>query len=644
MKVQTHYVGCILTALISIPLLASAWIAYSYIGDMWEWRPWLILTAIPHLPDDQWQLSLKVGVVAAIAFGAFLLWMFDGTVFGVKSSGIHGTASWATKKDIKEAKLAEPWGVVLGRSDGTILRTNSPDYANIFLSAPPRAGKGIGVIIPTLLEYPGSFIVYDVKGENYEQTARRRHALKDRVRVFCPFSMTLEGGHKIEHRSHGFNPLIPIAANPDLEDRITEIDILAGSLLSTTNSREEGLLSSGREIFKAVCAIVCAEPNPSLGRVVDLLTPEQPDAGDVADMQGHFSTLAERAPDPLSRQALIAASANKNENNALYLSVLFDAGLNAWRNPAIRRATETHDFDFENLRRIPTSIYIMVPTPYKKTIAPVTRLFFQLALRTLQKRLPDKEDEPLPVLFMIDEFHSLGHMKEVLDAPTVIPGYGGRIVTVVQTPASLDEIYGRDAARIFLDVSQLQIYMTPNDTTTREMVERKLGYRTQVSKSVSSKSFGTMEDRSQNLSEIKRPLMSADDVGKMPSHKQVITIQGRSPVYADRIRYYEDKHFKDIHAGQMNLPWPTDNVPVVKTAAVMNIADFLKPREQSSGNASAEQNSTPTETPYSKFCAAIPTTLRSDLDTLAETAKHVGDDEAAASVEAVRSRGTDTRG
>lgn len=563
----------------SIPLFAAAWIAYRYLGSLDAFRPWLLLTSYGRLSPEQWTLSWQLGLVGSIGLGALLLWALEGLVLGVVSSELHGSASWSKPKDLLAAKLLQNWGVVVGRmAEGRkslILRTHAPDYSNVFLSAPPRAGKGAGVIIPTLLEYPGSFIVYDVKGENYDHTARHRLAMGDRVRVFSPFSLTLESGHALDGRSHGFNPLIPIASNRDLEERITEIDLMASSLLSTSNKKEEGLLSSGREIFKAVCAIVCDEAeNPSLGKVVDLLSPQAPKPGEVADLQTHFAMLAERAPDPLSAQALNAASANKNENNALYLSVLFDCGLKAWRNPAIRRATETHDFDLDHLRAFPYAIYIIIPTPYKETASPVVRLFFQLALRTLQKRIPDKRTEPLDVLFMIDEFHSLGAMKEVLAAPTVLPGFGGRIVTVVQTPASLDEIYGRDAARIFLDVTQLKIFMTPNDNTTKRMIEETLDYRTMMSKSVSSKSLGARDPRSQSYSEIKRPLMSADDIGTMPSDKQVVTIQGRKPAYADRIRYFEDPYFKAIHDAQDGMPWPTGDIPVVKDTMVTRADDF----------------------------------------------------------------------
>jgi len=599
-RVRTHHFGVVVAALITIPLFAAAWIAYRYLGSLEQFRPWLLLTSYGRLSSEQWALSWQLGLVGSIGFGAFLLWAFEGLVLGVVSSELHGSASWAKSKDLSRAKLAQNWGVVIGRMaegrNSLILRTNAPDYSNIFLSAPPRAGKGAGVIIPTLLEYPGSFIVYDVKGENYDHTARQRLAMGDRVRVFSPFSLTLESGHALEGRSHGFNPLIPIAANPDLEDRITEIDLMA----SKRSARSFAMKKRPRLLEKS--SIFCRLKRPN------------------------------RARSPIFRPISRCWRAGRRilsprKRSMLRVPTRIDCGLRAWRNPAIRRATEAHDFDLDHLRSFPYAIYIIIPTPFKETAAPVVRLFFQLALRTLQKRIPDKRTEPLDVLFMIDEFHSLGAMKEVLAAPTVLPGFGGRIVTVVQTPASLDEIYGRDAARIFLDVTQLKIFMTPNDNTTKRMIEETLGYRTMVSKSVSSKSLGARDPRSQSFSEIKRPLMSADDIGTMPSDKQVVTIQGHKPVYADRIRYFEDEYFQDIHDAQDGMPWPTGGIPVVKDTIVTRADDFLAMPGSVSSRAGPETLNSVEENPAPPIADGVgqgaPPSAQNSVGLLSESSRAV---------------------
>lgn len=229
MKVKTHHFVCIFLALLTVPLFASFWISYKILGDIYLFRPWLILTEYNSLPADSSSMALKAGFVGALAIGALLMYLFEGVIFGVKTTDSHGDARWSTRREAKTANLMQSWGVVLGKygrpkSSAPILRTNEVDFSNILLSAPPRSGKGVGVIIPTLLEYPGSVIVYDVKGENYERTARMRKSLGDEVYVISPFDMDLEHtpehGHELHRKSHSFNPLIEIKEMEDLEDRL----------------------------------------------------------------------------------------------------------------------------------------------------------------------------------------------------------------------------------------------------------------------------------------------------------------------------------------------------------------------------------------------------------------------------------------
>ena len=471
MKLRTPHLMLVGGAALMVPLIAAGWIAWRELGSLEAWRPWLLLSGWGRLGAAEWWMALQVGVVGAVALLALGLHFFGGLLLGIGTSDLHGSSHWADRRALERASLLAGWGVVLGRfGEGRrseVLRTNAPDYANVLLSAPPRAGKGVGVLVPTLLTYPGSLIVNDMKGELFELTARARAARRDRLRVFCPFDVELEGGQRIEGRSHGFNPLIAIKADPDLENRTTEIDVLARALLSPlAPGRDEGLLSSGREIFKAACAIVVAEEEtPTLGRVVDILTPEIRDGEKLADMQSHLAILSDRAPDPASHNVLRSASANDNKNLALYMTVLGDAGLNAFRDPHIRRATTANEIDLDALRAVPTSIFLIVPDGYKETCAPVVRLLMQLAIKTLMKRRPGP-DEQLPVLFAIDEFHSLGKMDVMVQAPTVLPGFGGRMITVIQSPASLDAIYGAAAARVFLDVCQAKVFMGANDAQT----------------------------------------------------------------------------------------------------------------------------------------------------------------------------------
>ncbi len=81
----------------------------------------------------------------------------------------YGSARWATRREVAAAGLLATDGVTLGRLGHRDLRHDGPEHVMAF--APTRSGKGVGLVIPTLLSWTGSTVVHDIKGENWELTA-----------------------------------------------------------------------------------------------------------------------------------------------------------------------------------------------------------------------------------------------------------------------------------------------------------------------------------------------------------------------------------------------------------------------------------------------------------------------------------------
>ena len=97
-------------------------------------------------------------------------------------SNVHGSARWAQKQDIIEAGLLPrpdeaPTEISVytgGWVDPKMKRVlylthGGPEHILAF--APTRSGKGVGLVIPSLLRWAGSVLVYDIKGENYQLTS-----------------------------------------------------------------------------------------------------------------------------------------------------------------------------------------------------------------------------------------------------------------------------------------------------------------------------------------------------------------------------------------------------------------------------------------------------------------------------------------
>ena len=107
----------------------------------------------------------------------------------------HGSARWATLRDLVRGKALGGGGLIVGKAYGQFIRFKG-DGA-VMVCAPQGRGKGVGVVIPNLLEHLGSVIVTDPKGENFAVTQRHRSTLGPVYR--------LDAIHP--HESDFFNPL-----------------------------------------------------------------------------------------------------------------------------------------------------------------------------------------------------------------------------------------------------------------------------------------------------------------------------------------------------------------------------------------------------------------------------------------------------
>lgn len=575
-------------AFLSIPIWGSLYMAYEFRGGVGQFNPIdfprLAINALWGVDTSLFGDVLRAALLGALVVFVGLLFLFEGVIKGVDGTDSYGSARWAAKHELRKAKLVEPWGVAFGKfgkpsSSAKCLMVNSELFSNILVSAPPGSGKTAGIVIPTLLKLPHGFMVYDIKGEIYEATARHRLAMGDQVKVFAPFDMDLEDtdehGHSLRKVSHGFNPLIDIAAIEDIEERLIKIQTLATALLSARSHNDAHLLDDGKRIFIAATSIVCADKSkvPTIAEVSRLLAPLVNDEGETVDYKSTFLALADRAPDPISRDNLMKAAGQDNKSLGIYMAVLQGAGLQAWDNPAIVRATQSNDLDFSKLRTVPTSFYLCIPSQHKEVTAPVVRLMMQWAIEALQERKPKRGGRAMPFLFMIDEFHSLGKMQSLADAATLLRGFGGRLCIIVQTPASLRALYGPDTAEIFMDTIQLRIWMAPNSDKTKKELSDALGMKTIAKRSVSAKRIGEFGDQSHSYSETGRALMTPEELGRLDDKKLIVTMQNGYPAMVNKIRYFEDKHYAPIWKAQDKMPWP--ELPVIKSKVVKTYGEFL---------------------------------------------------------------------
>src|SRR6516162_456722 len=145
---------------------------YSYLYPPWAIIDWWSKWHATYPSMFAQPLQVGGGLAAALVI-AYSIHVVTRAQSLREYSDIHGSARWAKLSDIKKAGLLQPEGVYVGEwKNGSkiyALRHNGPEH--VLCYAPPRSGKGVGLVIPTMLTWPHSAVVTDVKCEIFELTA-----------------------------------------------------------------------------------------------------------------------------------------------------------------------------------------------------------------------------------------------------------------------------------------------------------------------------------------------------------------------------------------------------------------------------------------------------------------------------------------
>ena len=457
-----------------------------------------------------------LGISFLVAFASS--GVLTATLFRTSKPGWYGDARWAKLSEIRAATLLDNTGLLLGKAGGQYLINNEPIHT--IVAAPTRSGKGVGFVIPNLLNWSGSIVVLDIKKENYEITAGYR-SQHQAVFMWAP----------MDERSHKYNPFDFISSHP--AHRITDLQKLSTILAPHSGRGETMWVEEARSLFIGLTLLTLDNPKVphTIGQVYRTLMSET-DLYQVAKL-----ALEQRTPplDPICRQ-LLASFKNKADKERSGVKSSLTAALALWANPNIDAATSSSDFNLSNFRRQRTTVYVGVGQDQLLTLAPLLNLFFQQAVSELSKRLPGK-DEPHQVLFLVDEFAMLGSMPTLATGLALLAGYKIRIMVVVQGLGQLEEIYKKTGTEGILQNCALQIFFASNDESTTHYIAGRLGTKTVQTQ---SRSQGHNWETSTSRNHISRPLLAPEEIRRLNPNKAIIFKETTRPILADKIRYYKD--------------------------------------------------------------------------------------------------------
>lgn len=484
--------------------------------------------------------------------------------------------------------------------DSGVLEYNEDGH--ILTIAPTRAGKGAGQILPNLILYAGSTLVVDIKRENYDITADHRRTFFDGATVhkFAPF----------DDDTARYNPLDFIRVNDDgsassytFDDARLLSDMLVGS-----KSTETFWDIEARGIVTMLLCYVATRYRPGHGdrvmhKVVELLFPQP--------LEGDSTPPFDRT----IRQVQIAADMNNDTVLAAFVTQFLEhedkvragilstcrSAMSIWLSPRLQDATAASDFSFSDLKMsmcrpeaenpAPTTIYLVIPPEYLSEYRPVLRMMVGLAAAEMTRgHLWATEENlaagweaslPCPVLFILDEFPSLGYMAPIEKGLAYLAGYGVQIWTFAQSLGQLKDIY-KENWTTFVSNAGAACYYGMSDPDICDYLAQQLGktgeysvryltrsqtegssYSTSESKSwnksiehgwqsSTSDSSSDTDSRSTTISEQIRfkddPLATASDLRAMPKNSQLILMRHKPPAIASLLNYFKCDLFTDFYS------------------------------------------------------------------------------------------------
>lgn len=504
------------------PLSWSTYSDYIKVIDMPQWQPYV----------------KKIKIAGYVGFGlpaaAYLALVV--LMLRPRDKALHGDARFANAGDLSRHGMLKPspTGVIVGKFNGNIVRL--PGQQFVILAAPTRSGKGVGVVIPNLLDYQESMVVLDIKQENFELTSGWRKSQGHEVFLFNPFAE--------DRRSHRWNPLTYVSR--DAAFRVSDLMSIAAMLYPDGSDDQKFWVSQARNTFMAFALYLFENwedeqsigfpggSPPTLGAIYRL------SSGDGSELRPYLQKLSQKKF--LSGNARTAFANLLSQADETFASILgtFKEPLNAWINPILDAVTSADDFLLTDVRKKKMTIYIGIQPNKLAESRLIVNLFFSQLINLNTKELP-KSNPALKYqcLLLMDEFTSIGKVDIISSAVSYMAGYNIRLLPIIQSMAQLDATYGKDVSRTIITNHALQIIYAPREQQDANDYSEMLGYTT-----VRKQNVTRGRDFSRSESEERRALMLPQELKAMGFEKEVFLYEGiPHPVMCDKIKYYQDKYF-----------------------------------------------------------------------------------------------------
>jgi type IV secretion system protein VirD4 len=452
----------------------------------------------------------------------------------------YGSARWADADEIQQAGLIQLTGVFLGKLSGKVLaylRHDGPEHVMVF--APTRSGKGVGLVIPTLLSWTGSAVIHDIKGENWNLTAGWRTRFSHCL-LFNP----------TDAKSAAYNPLLEVRRGMhEVRDvqNIADILVHPEGALERRNHWEK---TSHALLVGAILHVLYASEDKTLRGVANFLSdPACPFEVTLHRMMTtkHLGRDGEDGVHPVvASAAREVLNKSDNERSGVLSTAMSFLGL--YRDPTVAEVTSHCDWRIADLisAKHPVSLYLVVPPSDISRTKPLIRLILNQVGRRLTESLDGSDGiaRKHKLLLMLDEFPALGRLDFFESALAFMAGYGLRAFLIAQSLNQIDKAYGQNHS--ILDNCHVRIAFATNDERTAKRISEALGTGTELRAQrnyAGHRLAPWLGHLMVSRQETARPLLTPGEVMQLPPDDSVVMVSGHPPIKAKKLRYYQDRNF-----------------------------------------------------------------------------------------------------
>ncbi len=510
---------------------------------------------------------------------------------------LHGSARWAEKKDIQAAGLlprnkttlekvtgktpATPMGVYVGgwvdkNGQFVYLRHSGPEH--ILTYAPTRSGKGVGLVVPTLLSWTSSCVITDLKGELWALTSgwRQQHA-HNKVLKFEPAA---------SQGSVCWNPLDEIRLGT--ENEVGDVQNLA-TLIVDPDGR--GMESHWQKTsFSLLVGVILHalykaknEGTPaSLPAIDAMLADPERDTSELWMEMATYGHIDGRNHPVVGSAARDMMDRPEEEGGSVLSTAKSYLGL--YRDPVVARNISKSEFRIRDLMNFddPVSLYIVTQPNDKARLRPMVRILCNMIIRLLADKLSFEKGRPVAhykhnLLAMLDEFPSLGKLEILQESLAFVAGYGIKCYIICQDLNQLksrETGYGPDET--ITSNCHVQNAYPPNRIETAEHLSKLTGQTTVVKAQITTsgrRASVLLGNVSRTTQEVSRPLLTADECLRMPGPVKdakgniekggdmVVYVAGYPAIYGKQPLYFMDPVF--IARAGVDAPLKSDKLRTV---------------------------------------------------------------------------------